>query len=49
MSLGFGDRVEQYVYLRGGSTPCLRRLIEQGGQVKIVCGGIAYDATTLED
>ena len=47
--LGFGDRVEQYVCLRGGSTPRLRRLIEQGGQVKIACGDIAYDAVTLED
>lgn len=49
MSLGFGDKVEQYVCLRGSSTPCLRRLIEQGEQVKIDCGNIAYDATTLED
>ena len=49
MSLGFGDMVEQYVCLRGGSIPCLRRLIEHGGQVKIACGDIAYDATTLED
>ena len=35
--------------LRGDSTPCLRRLIEQGGHVKVDCGDIAYDATTLED
>ena len=35
--------------LRGDSTPRLRRLIEQGGQVKVACGDIAYDASTLED